>query len=98
MKTRTEGGGYRPGGGRPKKAKPIAPDIVRAATASKMEPLEYMLAVMNDPTSDESRRDRMAIAAAPYCHPRVAERFKGRKDEQSEAAETAGIGTPWAAD
>jgi phage terminase small subunit len=98
MRVRTEGGGYRPGGGRPKKAKPIAPDIVRAATASKMEPLEYMLAVMNDVTADETRRDRMAIAAAPYCHPRVADQRLSKREQQGDAAETAGIGTPWAAD
>jgi len=63
-----------------------------------MMPLDYMLMVIADETATQERRDRMAIAAAPYCHPRVAERFKGRKDEQSEAAESAGIGTPWAND
>ena len=95
---RTEGGGYRPGGGRPKKAKPISPDIVRAATSSKMEPLEYMLAVMNDTTADETRRDRMAIAAAPFCHPRISDVVRGKKDQLEEAADMAGIGTPWAND
>lgn len=36
-----------------------------------ISPLEYMLEVMRDPTADKERRDRMAIAAAPYCHPRL---------------------------
>ena len=63
-----------------------------------MQPLEYMLAVMNDPAADEARRDRMAMAAAPYCHPRVAYTVKGKKDLQAEAVATAGAGTAWAGD
>jgi len=59
--------------------------------------LEYMLAVLNDPTADATRRDRMAIAAAPFCHPRISDTVKGKRDQESEAAETAGIGTPWGA-
>jgi hypothetical protein len=34
-------------------------------------PLEYMLSVYRDPSVDERRRDTMAMAAAPYCHPRL---------------------------
>jgi hypothetical protein len=63
-----------------------------------MQPLEYMLTVMNDPAADGGRRDRMAMAAAPYCHPRVADKSWGKKDAQAEAAETAGAGTAWAGD
>jgi hypothetical protein len=63
-----------------------------------MQPLEYMLAVMNDPGADEVRRDRMAMAAAPYCHPRVADATRGKKDLQAEAAATAGEGTEWGDD
>ena len=59
-------------------------------------PLDHMLAVMNDPTADPARKDRMARAAAPYCHPRVVD--KGKRDWLAEAAERAGAGTPWAAD
>jgi hypothetical protein len=41
----------------------------------------------------------MAIAAAPYCHPRVADATKGKKDQRAEAAATAGgAGTDWADD
>jgi hypothetical protein len=57
-----------------------------------------MLAVMNDPTVGFERRDRMAMSAAPYCHPRVADVAKGKKDRQAEAAVTAGTGTAWAGD
>ena len=52
-----------------------------------------MLAVMNDPDADQSRRDRMAIAAAPFVHPKVGER--GNKETAAEAATTAGLGTEW---
>ena len=38
-----------------------------------MTPLEYMLTVMNDSESDTGRRDRMAVAAAPYVHAKVVE-------------------------
>ena len=32
----------------------------------------YMLAVMRDEGETAERRDRMAIAAAPFCHPKLA--------------------------
>ena len=63
-----------------------------------MMPLDYMLSVINDPTASKARRDRMATVAAPYCHPKLADLTKGKKDQQTDAADTAGIGTPWAAD
>lgn len=57
----------------------------------KLEPLDYMLSVMNDPMADKDRRDRMAIAAAPFVHPRIAE-GKGKKQEKDEKAKNAGAG------
>lgn len=54
------------------------------------EPLAYMLQVMNDPEADPGRRDRMAVAAAPYMHPKVGE--GGKKEQRSAAAKTAGAG------
>lgn len=35
-------------------------------------PLEYMLRVMRDSRASGERRDKMAIAAAPYVHPKLA--------------------------
>ena len=63
-------------------------------------PLDYMLAVVRDPNATQARRDKMAIAAAPYCHARLMPDLpaKGKKDQRAEAAEMAGIGTPWAMD
>jgi hypothetical protein len=34
-------------------------------------PLDHMLRVMRDPTTEPHRRDAMAKAAAPYCHPQM---------------------------
>ena len=34
-------------------------------------PLDYMLSVMRDTAADSKRRDAMAMAAAPYLHPRL---------------------------
>jgi hypothetical protein len=42
-----------------------------AAEASGTLPLDYMLSVMRDPAADQKRRDAMAMAAAPYLHPKL---------------------------
>lgn len=68
--------GYRPNAGRPKGSKTIkaeklslsAAQIRALASLPGPSPLDFMLAVMRDETEDEQLRDRMAIAAAPYCH------------------------------
>jgi hypothetical protein len=35
-------------------------------------PLDYMIRVMRDPSTEAHRRDAMAKAAAPYLHPQLA--------------------------
>lgn len=50
-----------------------------------------MLRVMNDPEADKERRDRMAIAAAPFCHSRPSE-GKGKTAGAEEKARAAGSG------
>lgn len=57
--------------------------------AENLTPLEYMLRVMNDPSEDKARRDRMAQAAAPYVHAKPGEAAKGKKEERQEKAERA---------
>src|SRR4051794_35513527 len=49
---------------------PEASDETSApAQPENLDPLAYMLRVMNDPGAEPERRDRMAIAAAPFMHP-----------------------------
>lgn len=100
-------GSPRPTAGRPRGAKtapksePIAKvpaDVRKAARKSGMTPLDYMLNVMRDDTADDARRDRMAMAAAPYVHAKPAETAKGKKEQAEEAAKTAGQGTGWGDD
>jgi len=72
------------------KAKPLAAtpkDIKEAARQSRVTPLEYMLAVMNDPDEDPQMRARMAMAAAPYVHARATDAVGGKKEQQQAEAE-----------
>lgn len=46
-------------------------EILEQAAAEGETPLEYMLRVMRT-SEDVKRRDAMAIAAAPFVHPRLA--------------------------
>lgn len=74
------------------KAPKVPQDITDAAAAENLTPLEYMLKVMNDPKEkDKARRDRMAVAAAPFCHPRKGE-GAGKKQEKDNRAKDAGSG------
>jgi hypothetical protein len=58
-------------GGRQKGARNRATEEARAvAAATGILPLNYMLSV-RDPAVDDKRRDAMAMAAAPYLHPRL---------------------------
>ena len=47
-------------------------ELQKAAAEGGKTPLEYMLEIMRDPKADDTRRDEMARAAAPYLHPRRA--------------------------
>jgi hypothetical protein len=59
-------------GGRQKGARNRATEHTRAAAAAAgILPLDYMLGIMRDPAADHKRRDAMAMAAAPYLHPRL---------------------------
>src|SRR3954453_2815789 len=89
-------GGQRPGAGRPKRSTQPRRDRMTTALASgRPSSLDYMLAVMNDPDADPARRDRMAIAAAPYVHGRAADARSGKKQEAEQAALTVERGTKW---
>lgn len=65
-------------------------DVEVLPPAGNEDPLTYMLRVMNDPSADEGRRDRMATAAAPYVHRKLGE--GGKKDAAKDAADRAAGG------
>lgn len=92
-------GGARPGAGRPKSSRAVKEPAKKEArkqarddaqdsgfmTGGKvLSPLEYMLAVMNSDEVDDGRRDRMAVAAAPFVHTKMGE--GGKKEQKAEAA------------
>jgi hypothetical protein len=78
-------------GGRQKGARNRATAEARAAAeATGVLPLDYMLAVMRDAGADSKRRDAMAMAAAPYLHPRLSS-VEAAKAEQLSPAEKYGI-------
>ena len=58
----------RPKGSRNKRTRAV----LEAAEAGGEMPLDYMLTVMRDPDVDGKPRDAMAIAAAPYLHPKLS--------------------------
>jgi len=62
-----QGAGRKPGSASQKTR-----EIADQAVKDGLTPLQYMLAVLRDPNTDPDRRDRMAVAAAPFCHPRLA--------------------------
>jgi hypothetical protein len=47
-------------------------EIADAACRDGITPLEYMLKVLRDEGAEEGRRDKMAVEAAPYIHPKLA--------------------------
>ena len=87
-------GGFRPGAGRPK-LEPAIREALRMARRERLTPLQFMLNVMNDSEADPARRDRMAVAAAPFCHPRAE---RGKRARAEEDAQTAGQDSPWGDD
>ena len=86
-------GGARVGSGRkPKGAQSLPPsDVPAASTAYPDEtPLDYMLRNMRDPSVDEARRDRLAVAAAPFVHAKVGD--GGKKEQEKDRAADAATG------
>lgn len=62
-----------------------------AAIRENLDPLEYMLRVMNDTKADQETRLRAAALAAPYIHPRKGE-GAGKKEDKVDRAKQAGAG------
>lgn len=90
-------GGARPGCGRKKKAPVVQPLVVDALAATsgapqpaKRDPLEYLLAVVADPSQPATLRVRAAVAAAQYLH--LKKHDGGIKDGIRHAADKASRG------
>lgn len=79
-------GGARPGAGRPRSAEGVA----NIQTDGELEPIEFLLTVMNDNAVDPKLRLRAAIAAAQYRHTKRGD--AGKKEERQNAAKAAGAG------
>lgn len=79
------------------------PDEIRVkinlgAKEKGMTPLEFMLAIMRDEEQPLRNRVAMAVAAAPYVHPKASDLVKGKKEQQAAAAANAGQGSEWGED
>ena len=68
--------------------------LVGEVLPANMSPLEYMLHVMNSRKAEPERRDRMAVAAAPYVHGKMGE--QGKKAAKDAAAKEVGGGSRFA--
>jgi hypothetical protein len=99
-------GGYRPNAGRPRLATTQAKSggtsrgrttqpRQRSANEPSTSPLDYMLSVMRDETADSARRDRMAIASAPFIPQQPSDRPLTRKEQAELNAKTAHRDTEW---
>jgi phage terminase small subunit len=69
--------------------------LVGEVLPANMNPLEYMLHVMNNRKAEPERRDRMAVAAAPYVHGKMGE--QGKKAAKDAAAAAVGGGSRFGA-
>lgn len=67
-------GGAREGAGRkPGIANEVTTEAKKRALETGETPLDYMLRLMRDTEQPDDRRDKMAIAAASYVHPKAIE-------------------------
>src|SRR6266436_2251623 len=87
-------GGRRNGAGRPKGAIGLSTRaVIEAAEFGGETPIAYMLRVMRDKEAPDSRRDRMARAAANFMHSKLASipsDDEAGDTEPAAAAETGG--------
>jgi len=63
----------------------------KSGKAEDLTPLEFMLRTMNNTAEDKKLRASMAIAAAPFVHPRKGE-GAGKKQDKDDRAKQAGKG------
>ena len=64
--------------------------VAKAMTrANGGTPLEYMLAVMRDERATPARRDKMALAAAPFVHQRMSPTIPDGDDQPAAGKKAA---------
>lgn len=87
-------GGRRPGAGRPRKhPRPEAPAPAAEAKTADLgysDPLDFLMAVVNDPAASRTERIRAAMAVAAYRHAKKGD--KGIKEQRGDAAHSAASG------
>ncbi len=81
--TKGRSGGARPGAGR----KPIPKPAALLPAEPDQSPLDFLLAVQNNPAAAPHLRVRAAVAAAQYTHVKRAD--GGKKDDAQAAAKKA---------
>jgi len=60
--------------------------------SSDTTPLAYMLGIVNGTVEFDDAKFRAAVAAAPYCHPRLDKAAQSKKDELAQDAKSAAVG------
>ena len=100
-------GGPRPGSGRPRKdrtpdelqefedklaAEKALPDPPAHAKHRYKSSLEFAMAIINDDEKPLAERRRLAIAALPYQHEKLAERPAGKKEQKGARAKQVAQG------
>ncbi len=67
-------GGKRPGAGRKKGSKPgwKLKQLEELKQKYRHSPLDYMLAILNNPATSPERKSWAAEKAAPFVHPKLA--------------------------
>jgi hypothetical protein len=77
--------------GRPRKASSAGParSATVAAPAISLDPLDYLLQVINDPTASDARRDRLALAALPYSRAKLHDRAMTQREKTQKAVAKA---------
>ena len=86
-------GGYRAGAGRPRGSKTARLPAPAITEAGDLSPLDFLLAVMNDPAEPTEVRLRAAGMALPFVHAKPAPPTAKAK-RQAEAMD-AERGTSW---
>ncbi len=65
---------------------------IKSDAGEGITPKDYLLGVLNETMPFDDARFRAAVAAAPYCHPRLDKAAQSKKEELAGAAKDAAVG------